>query len=186
MTQVHLGAFAGPAYGIVAGAVFALLLGAVCVSDLRTRRIPNKLVLVIAVLGILFSVASAPLLPGLGRAFGGLGLGLALWFPFYLFGVLGAGDVKFFAAGSAWIGAGAALQAALLSALAGGVMAIVWLIVGAGWRRAAEQLALHATLPGTLAVKPSAALSGKKLPYGLAMAVGLAMAAWFPNVLRAW
>jgi prepilin peptidase CpaA len=184
MMQVHLGAFAGPTHGAVSGAVFTLLLGAVCVSDLRTRRIPNTLVLVIAVLGTAFSVASAPLLPGLGRALGGLGLGLALWFPFYLFGVLGAGDVKFFAAASAWIGAGAALQAALLSALAGGVMAIVWLIVGAGWRRAAAQLALHAALPSTLAVKASNASSGHKLPYGLAMAVGLALAAWFPNVLR--
>ena len=46
---------------VLLGAVFALLLGAVCVSDLRTRRIPNRLVLVIAVLGIVVSVASVPI-----------------------------------------------------------------------------------------------------------------------------
>ena len=187
MTQVLPEAFAGPAHGAIAGAVFALLLGAVCVSDLRTRRIPNRLVLVIAVLGTVYSIWSLPLVPGLVRAFGGLGLGLALWFPFYVFRLLGAGDVKFFAAASAWIGAGAALKAALLSALAGGVMAIAVVVVSVGWRYAATQLALYAADPRTLAVKASEAPSAKKLklPYGVAMAAGLALAAWFPNILRA-
>ena len=178
--QLLSAGFAGPAYGAIAGAAFTLLLGAVCVSDLRTRRIPNTLVLVIAVLGIVYSVVSNPWLPGIGRAFGGLAVGLVLWFPFFLFGMLGAGDVKFFAAASAWIGATAALEAALLSALFGGVLAIGSLVVTHGWRGAAltAATARHGQIPGD---SPTAR-SGKKLPYGLAMAAGLAVAAWFPNI----
>ena len=33
-------------------------------------------------------------IPGLGRALGGFAVGLALWFPFYLFRMLGEGKVN--------------------------------------------------------------------------------------------
>jgi prepilin peptidase CpaA len=177
--------FAGPAQSAVAGAAFVLLLGAVCVSDLRTRRIPNKLVLVIAVLGTLYSVAALPVLPGLAKALGGLAVGLALWFPFYVLRMLGAGDVKFFAAASTWIGASAALQAALLSALLGGALAILWLAGRAGWQLLGRQRAAHAARTQALGPTEPAAPAGGKLPYGVAMAAGLALVFWFPGFLRA-
>ncbi len=44
---------------VVASLAFGLLLAAVCVSDLRTRRIPNALVLVIAATGVARSVFAA-------------------------------------------------------------------------------------------------------------------------------
>ena len=180
--ELAQGAFAGPAHGAVAGVVFALLLLAACVSDLRTRRIPNVLVLVVLVLGTIYSVSAAPLLPGLGRAMGGLGVGLALWFPFYMLGMLGAGDVKFFAAASSWIGVGGALEAALLSALAGGVLGLGWLVARSGVRAAAERVAVQVAQRRVL---PLSAADPKlaKLPYGIAMALGLALAAWFPRLL---
>jgi prepilin peptidase CpaA len=177
------GVFAGQAYGAAAGAVYLLLLLAVCASDLRARRIPNKLVVVITVLGVVYSVASAPVLPGLGRSLAGIGLGLALWFPFYLFRMLGAGDVKFFAGASAWLGAGAALQAALLSGLIGGALAAVWMIATTGWYRAAETALLQARYPRMAGAFAPQGANAKKLPYGIAMAAGLAVAAWFPHLL---
>src|SRR5215213_4943217 len=88
LVQSAGGVFAGQAYGALVGAVFLLLLLAVCASDLRARRIPNKLVVVITASGIVYSVVSAPVLPGLGRSLAGIALGLALWFPFYLLRML--------------------------------------------------------------------------------------------------
>jgi prepilin peptidase CpaA len=178
------GAFAGPAHGAVAGAVFALLLTAACVSDLRTRRIPNQLVLVLLALGTLYSISAAPVLPGLGRALGGLAVGLALWFPFYLFGMLGAGDVKFFAAASSWLGITGALHAAFYSAVAGGALALLWPALQGGLRTAAERVALQVAHRQGLALSERDAKLAK-LPYGIAMALGLALAAWLPRLLAA-
>jgi prepilin peptidase CpaA len=141
------------------------------------------LVVVIAASGVVYSVAAAPVLPGLGRSLAGIGLGLALWFPFYLFRMLGAGDVKFFAGASAWIGVAAVLQAALLSGLIGGVLAVVWLIATTGWQRAAQTAVLQARHPGMARGLAPQGANAKKLPYGIAMAAGLAIAAWFPHLL---
>lgn len=183
MIQASVGGFAGPAGGAIAGAVFLSLLAAVCVSDLRTRRIPNQLVMVIAIAGTVYSVAHFSLVDGVMRAMGGLAVGLVLWFPFFAFRMLGAGDVKFFAAACTWIGASAALHAALLSALLGGVMAVLWLVGSSGWRATFQRLAIGVTVPRMLAVKETEPTRRTKLPYGLAMAAGLAVTVWFPDIL---
>ncbi len=166
-----------------ASLVFGLLLGAVCVSDLRTRRIPNPLVLAIAVTGIIHSVLAAPLLAGLGSAVAGVAVGLAIWLPFFLLRMLGAGDVKFFAAACAWLGVGLGWRAALVAAVAGGVLAVVWVVAGLGFRHAAMVVALDLQSPrmrASAAHVPAA--HAKKLPYGIAMAIGLAAAAWSPRL----
>ena len=41
----------GPVHGVVADLVFGTLLVVVCVTDLRTRRIPNAVVVCIALCG---------------------------------------------------------------------------------------------------------------------------------------
>jgi Flp pilus assembly protein protease CpaA len=64
------------------------------------------------------------------------------------------------------------------------VLAVVWVVVGLGVRRAATVLAMEARMPGLRAA--SAHLPeghARKLPYGVAMAAGLAAAAWFPQLL---
>lgn len=181
MGQDTLGAFAGSAYGPVAGAVYALLLLLVCVSDLRTRRIPNRLVSTIGILGLAYSVGVDPWLPGAAHALAGVGVGLSIWLPFYLARTLGAGDVKFFAAAAAWIGAPAALRAALLSALFGGTLALLWL-AGVGGRRLIGSRGPE--LGGRRAAGASRAGAARHVPYGLAMAAGLVVSAWFPSFLQ--
>lgn len=172
--------FAGPLHGMVAGAVFALLLTAVCVTDLRTRRIPNRLVLVIAGFGLANAVAASAA-PGLARAAAGAGVGLILWLPFYLLRMMGAGDVKFFAAACAWLDPTTALRAALLSAVFGGVLALVWVAGSLVKQRALRASAAMAsdTAAGVVRSDPRS----RKLPYGLAMVAGLTVAVWFPLFL---
>ena len=45
-------------------------------------------------------------------------------------GVLGAGDVKLFAAGAAWLGPAGVWPATTYAALAGGVLALGWVVLG--------------------------------------------------------
>ena len=74
-----------------------LLLVVACASDARNRRIPNVLVLITAVTGILFAVIAKSWASGLWQAGAGLGTGLLIWLPLYALGMLGAGDVKLLA-----------------------------------------------------------------------------------------
>src|SRR6476619_528728 len=125
---------------LVGGIVFSAILVAAAVGDLRTRRIPNKLVAVLALLGIAYSVARAPGIPGLFQAGGGLLAGLACWLPFYVMGWLGAGDVKLYAAAGAWLGPARAVEGALVGALFGAVLSLIWMAKSQGMKRAAQTL----------------------------------------------
>jgi len=107
------------------GAVLLVLLTAACVSDLRTRRIPNLLVVATAVTGTAIAVLTKPVIPGLMQAGGGLGTGLVIWLPFYALGMLGAGDVKLFAAAGALLGPATTVRAFFFTAIAGGVLALI-------------------------------------------------------------
>lgn len=166
--------------GPAAGGAFALLLAAACVCDVRTRRIPNVLVAVTALAGVAAAAVSAT--PGAGalRALAAIGLGLVLWLPFHVLGMLGAGDVKFFAAAAAWIGPAAVPRAALVAALGGGVLALAMLLFGGARRTELAALALvvrHPRLLPTVAAQASAG-TRRTLPYAVPMAVGLAVGAW--------
>jgi prepilin peptidase CpaA len=173
--------FAGSVAGVAGGAVFLALLGYACVSDWRERRIPNRLVLVLLVAGFIFGQLLEPGLAGLGRAAGGALVGLAIWFPFWLLRMLGAGDVKLFAAGAAWLGVTLAVEAALFTALVGGVIALLYMVAGQGISFTLLRLSHAAWQPGTLRDAPVS--RGRTLPYGLAIAAGLLLAAAFPGLL---
>jgi prepilin peptidase CpaA len=176
--------FADSTFGVLAGVVFTLLLASGCLSDLRTRRIPNQLVLTLAVLGLAFNWGVYGFSGGLLHGFSGLATGLAVWLPFWLLGWLGAGDVKFFAGASAWLGVWGALQAAGLAAVAGGVLTIVWLGWERGIRVAVEKSMIAMIHPRVLA-SPSVTVTDRRrlVPYGFALAVGLLAVAWFPSFL---
>jgi prepilin peptidase CpaA len=105
-----------------------IVLSVATFTDLRSRRIPNWLVGPFLVLGI---VASAWLhgWHGLGQSFSGLGLGLLLYGFLFWMGGMGAGDVKLAAAIGAWIGPNQLFIALIVTAMAGGIMILVWALV---------------------------------------------------------
>lgn len=171
-------------------AVLAGLLVAAVWHDVRTRRIPNRLVLGGALAGLTFQTLLAPgaglftspfgalgLLDGLA----GLGLGLALLLPMYMLGAMGAGDVKLMAMSGAFLGPRDVLGAALLTMIAGGVLALV---VALGSGRLAQvlsnlrQLLLHALVRagtgGTARLDAPPVPTGK-LAYAIAIAAGTAL-----------
>ena len=147
------------------------LLAAACVSDLRTRRIPNALVLVIAVAGIVFSAVTKSFAMGLTQAGGGLLTGLAIWIPFYALRMLGAGDVKLFAASATFLGARSAVDAAVYTALYGGALALLYMVLHSGLKSTAIRLGNAMQQPSLL--QNPATSSRRRMPYALAIAAGV-------------
>src|SRR5215472_9145477 len=94
-------------------------------TDLRSRRIPNWLVLPFLAAG--FGV-SAWLHGwyGLTHSLAGFSLGAAIFGVLFFLGGMGMGDVKLCAAIGAWIGPSQLVIALVVTGLAGGVMAVVW------------------------------------------------------------
>ncbi|MGJ7917959.1 prepilin peptidase [Massilia sp. LXY-6] len=106
--------------------LFSLLVYA-AVIDVRSHRIPNRLVLSGLAFGLIYSVF-VPFWGHLGFlwALGGAAIGFGVLFPFWLLRMMGAGDVKLMAVVGSLLGA-QMIQTALLASLAtSGVFAIAF------------------------------------------------------------
>ncbi|MGH9875236.1 MAG: A24 family peptidase [Pyrinomonadaceae bacterium] len=108
---------------IATGVLFIPLAFTITYMDVRYRRIPNKLVLVTLLSGIAVN-AFFGAWHGLFASLGGLAIAFGLMFMFHLFGTMGAGDVKLFAAIGAVVGSSLVLPTFLIVALTGGVLAV--------------------------------------------------------------
>jgi prepilin peptidase CpaA len=164
-----------PRTGVLIG-----LLVIAAVSDLKTRRIPNLLVLcgtgVAFLLNTLHTGASTV---GFIGTVQGFAVGLGLMLPFYLLRAMGAGDVKLMAMVGAFLGLPQTIFAVLATVLAGGLLAIGYLL----WRGTLRQALLNVVsvlqsfvFAAAGGIKPSLALSPQtsvgSLPYGVAIAAG--------------
>ena len=98
--------------------VLGALLAIACASDVAARRVPNVIVVAIAVGGVAAQWASG----GLLRALAGLLAGAALLVVLgaaWAAGRLGGGDLKLAAATTVWIGPSGALAFVLFTGMAG-------------------------------------------------------------------
>jgi prepilin peptidase CpaA len=177
----------GPAL-LSAGALIVLLLAAT-VIDVRTRRIPNALV----ASGTLIALAVHAIAPagdglfawpwgsiGVVQSLLGFAAGLALFMPLHLLRALGAGDVKLLAMVGAWLGAPLLVGAAVLTLLAGGVMALFVMVFSRTSRQVLGNVrfmlttALIGAQTGRLAALDAPVASSVRLPYALAILAGTA------------
>src|SRR5258705_1540890 len=108
---------------IVVALLFVPLAISIAYMDVRYRRIPNKLVLLTLISGIALNCFFGGW-HGLLVSSGGFALGFALMFFFHVFGTMGAGDVKLFAAIGAVVGVSLVLPTLLVVALMGGLLAV--------------------------------------------------------------
>lgn len=106
-----------------------IVLAVATFTDLRSRRIPNWLVLPFMVAGVAVSGWQHGW-HGIGQSLSGLGLGALLFGILCWMGGMGMGDVKLCAAIGAWIGPSQLLVALVLTGIAGGIMAICWAVAG--------------------------------------------------------
>ena len=95
-------------------------------SDIRYRKIPNDLLLGGALIGTLLAAWQGGL--AVLEAASGCVTGAILLAPFYLLRGMAAGDVKLMAMAGIFLGAEGAVKASLHAFIAGGVLALVWLI----------------------------------------------------------
>ena len=99
-------------------------------TDIRSRRIPNWLVLPFMVAGLIVP-ACFDGWHGLLHSVEGFGLGALVFGVISVVGSMGMGDVKLVAAIGAWIGPHQLVLAMVLTAMAGGLIALAWAIAGA-------------------------------------------------------
>jgi prepilin peptidase CpaA len=162
------------------GAALALCLTG-CVTDLRSRRIPNWLTFGGALCGLLFHLGVGGPSGAIASGEGWL-VGALLFAPVFLVGGLGAGDIKLLGALGAWLGPGKALYMALFTGIAGGVMAIVVMLVRGYTRTMGRNLFLMATSWRLgIAAVPGLTLDdakGPRLAYALPIAAGTVLTLW--------
>lgn len=126
--------------------LLAVTLSVACVTDLRARRIPNALTFSALLLGLVLAGMFGGW-PCLGLALGGVAVA-SLSLLLHAGRLLGAGDVKLLWAVGALTDPRFAGLTLLGTALAGGVLGLLW-----SWRR-----------------------GGPRLPYALAITLGTVLA----------
>jgi prepilin peptidase CpaA len=152
-----------------------IVLAVATFTDLRSRRIPNWLVLPFLVAGIAVSGYLRGW-PGVGYSFEGLGLGLLVYGVLFFMGGMGAGDVKLCAALGAWIWPHQLLLSLVFTAMAGGIMVLVWLLFFVYLKKAIKAVRKRAGgddggmsgNPEPVEIDPLK----RKMPYAPAIAVG--------------
>jgi prepilin peptidase CpaA len=153
-----------------------------CIYDVSASRIPNVLTFTTAALAIVFH-SFAPSGAGFAPAILGIVVGLAVFFPLFALGAMGAGDVKLMAAVGGLVGVTSILDVALYGSLAGGMLALIVALRKRYLRQAISNVRMLATYWWVEGVKPFPALTiesaqSLRLPYALAIAAGLAVTLW--------
>jgi prepilin peptidase CpaA len=156
--------------------VFLLLLVSIAaVNDLATRRIPNRLLLAGLAGAFCLHLLSSDPLSSLLDALGGMGVGLAVFLPFYLLRGMAAGDVKMMVVVGAFVGPAHAFEVAVLSWCAGGVMALLLVCLNGRLRQVLSNMKgilRSIWMSGAGLALPAAQPSIGAMPYGLAIALG--------------
>jgi prepilin peptidase CpaA len=142
--------------------------------DVRYRRIPNAFVLAALAAGLAMNAIFGGL-AGVAASLGGCGLAFILMFILHIFGAMGAGDVKLFAAIGAVTGAQLVVPTFLVVALTGGLLAVVSII-----RAGTVTTTLHRVLQIFIGMLPGwqmpkfavPADRSHTIPYGVAITLG--------------
>lgn len=158
---------------LIGAAVFAV---AGAVPDVRGGRIPNLLTYG----GLLSALAVRGFVigwPGLKSGLIGVLAAGGIFYVLFLVGGMGGGDVKLMAAVGAWAGANETVALLIATALAGGVLALVYMLhhkrVLATLANTLELIRHHLTS----GLRPHPVLNVQepgmiRVPYGLAIALG--------------
>jgi len=144
--------------------------------DLRTRRIPNALTFGGIAVALVFYLATGGI-SAFGLSLAGFATGLAIFFPIFALGGMGAGDVKLLACLGAWLGPVDALWTAMYAAMAGGGMALVVVLVRGYGRKAFSNIWLLLCHWRIMGIRPLPELTlergnGPRLAYAVPIFVG--------------
>lgn len=147
------------------------MLALAAASDVASRRIPNRLPVVIAASFLIAGVAA----PDRVDLIGGLwvaALIFAVGFVGFVFGKIGGGDVKLLAATGLWAGPAAAADFLLLTGLAGGALALLYLLPECAHAMTWMRSTLERKIPRLQSIAIASDVRTDGLPYGVAIAAG--------------
>lgn len=152
--------------------ILAVFLSIAVVSDIKSGKIKNWLTISGAVIGVIINM----LVGGMQQASSSLvGLGVMAAFGLLLFaiGVFGGGDAKLLMAVGSITGLNLVPSIIVLTAIAGGLLAVGYLIRRCGFRELCNRMCTVARLL-FCRMSPAGSLDPdkKKLPYSLAIAAG--------------
>lgn len=161
-----------------------MALLAICViTDLKVRKIYNKVLLPFLIIALIVQLASGGW-TGLGHALAGTAVGFSILLIPYFLGGMGAGDVKLLAVIGALKGTVFVLTAAVYMALAGGILALFVLFFRKGALNRLRQITmffggLRSGMKLPLALDKEAL--NATYPYGVAIAIGAVAAVVFQS-----
>lgn len=153
------------------------------ITDLTQRKVYNWLIVPALIIGLVWNTVEMGW-PGIGFSLLGLLAGGLLFLPFYLWGGMGAGDIKLMAVVGAFGGAKFALHAWFYIALAGGVAAVILLLIRGELISTFKNLGRWV---GSLfgSKQPAAPFSqAKALPYAMIILAGTVAAFFLPPWLN--
>lgn len=142
-------------------------------TDWRWHKLFNWLTIPTFVLGLLLSFGFGGV-PGLISSLQGAGLCFGILLILFLLRGMGAGDVKLMTGIGAWLGLSEAGEALIATAIAGGVLAILFALRYGVLKKVLGRIkvALVATVLGGSPQEVLAESAGPPFPYGLAIAAG--------------
>jgi prepilin peptidase CpaA len=142
--------------------------------DVRYRRIPNAFVLATLISGLTLNLVMGGWRGGLS-SLGGCVLGFILMFMLHVFGAMGAGDVKLFAAIGSVIGVQLVLPTFVVVVLTGGLLAVISILRSGVFSDTMHRVLqiFVGLLPGWQMPKFSVPADRRlTIPYGVAITIG--------------
>jgi prepilin peptidase CpaA len=146
--------------------------------DVRYRRIPNAFVIATLISGLTLNSALGGFNGGL-NSIGGCVFAFILMFMLHVFGAMGAGDVKLFAAIGSVIGAQLVLPTFVVVILTGGLLAVISILRTGVFRTTMLRVLqiFVGLLPGWQMPKFSVPADRRlTIPYGAAITIGAIIA----------
>ena len=150
--------------------IFPLCLSIAAISDLLTMTIPNRVSLALAVSFFVLAPVFGLSIAEMGMHFVGAGIVFFACFALFALNVMGGGDAKLLAAAALWFGFDSSLAEFLVYvAFIGGVVTVLIVLLRS---QSSMLMAIGIPVPSSLTV-------AKKIPYGIAIAIGGILA--FPS-----
>jgi prepilin peptidase CpaA len=149
-------------------------------TDLKWRKIPNKITLPMWIAGFVWQLTfhgGAGLLSGLY----GFGIGFGILFVLWMVGSAGGGDVKLLGALSVWLGPGLTLKVmlgSLLFVIMGTVGVIIGSVITRGWRGTKKQFGRSQPEAPRRQKKTSESIADRQKRRVMAFAMPVALATW--------
>jgi prepilin peptidase CpaA len=150
--------------------IFPLCMSIAAISDLLTMTIPNRVSLALAIAFLVLAPVFGLSFAEIGMHFAAAGIVFFICFALFALNVMGGGDAKLLAAAALWFGFDSSLVEFLIYvAFFGGVVTVLIILL-----RSQSNIIMAIGLP-----IPNSLTVAKKIPYGIAIAIGGMLA--FPS-----